>query len=242
MDGQTVSLRKFGFKVSSCLSTVAMALAMVLALTLLTTHPMQAQTFSVLHDFTGGSDGLGPEASVTIGPSGVVYGTTGGGGTYGNGTVFKLSRMNSTWVFSPLYEFTGKSDGGHPIGGVVFGPDGALYGTTQAGGDEDDGTVYALRPPATFCRSVTCYWNQTVLHTFTGAPDGFNPWVENLVFDPAGNIYGTMTNGGTYGGGITFELTPSGGGYTESILHSFGSGMDGAYPFAGVVLDAAGNV
>jgi uncharacterized repeat protein (TIGR03803 family) len=150
--------------------------------------------------------------------------------------------VNSTWVFSPLYEFTGGRDGKYPIGELVIGPDGALYGTTQQGGDEGDGVVYALRPPVTFCRSVSCYWNETILHTFTGVPDGINPGVENLIFDAAGNIYGTTTNGGMYDQGTAFELTPSGGGYTENILHNFGNGTDGKYPEAGVVLDAAGNV
>jgi uncharacterized repeat protein (TIGR03803 family) len=242
MDGQTIFLCKFGFKVSSRLCTVAPVVAMVVALTLLTTHPAQAQTFSVLHNFTAGADGANPRAGVTLGPSGVVYGTAPYGGTGNAGTVFKLSQTNSSWVFSLLYEFTGKSDGSYPIGGVVIGPDGALYGTAQQGGSENNGTVYALRPPSTFCRSITCYWNETVLHAFTGVPDGINPGVVNLVFDAAGNIYGTTTNGGTYDNGTTFELTPSSGGYTESILHSFGSDHDGVYPAAGVVLDTAGNV
>lgn len=119
----------------------------------------------------------------------------------------------------------------------------ALYGTTQQGGSGNNGTVFALRPPSSFCRSITCYWNQTVLHTFTGSPDGFNPWVENLIFDQSGNIYGTTTNGGEYGGGTAFELIPSGGGeYTESILHNFGNDHDAAYPFAGLVFDKAGNL
>lgn len=222
-------------------SAAFVALAL-LAAALLISPTTQAQTFTVLHDFTDGADGAYPGAGVTIGPGGVVYGTAGGGGTYDSGTVFKLSQKNSTWVFSPLYEFTGKSDGQYPLGGVVIGPNGALYGTTQQGGAEGDGTVYSLRPPATFCPSITCYWNETVLHTFTGVPDGINPGVVSLIFDPAGNIYGTTTNGGTYDNGTTFELTPSGGGYAESILHSFGHDHDGAYPEAGVILDAAGNV
>jgi len=206
-------------------------------------HTAYAQTFSVLHDFTGGADGLGPRDSLTIGPGGVVYGTAEFGGTHGNGTVFKLSQVNSHWVFSTLYDFAGGSDGADPIGGVVIGPGGALYGTTQQGGPENDGTVFALTPPPTFCRSLTCYWNETILHTFTGAPDGFNPWGETLVFDAAGNIYGTTTNGGVHDAGTVFELSPSGSGYTESIIHNFaGSPNDGANPEAGVVLDAAGNL
>ena len=230
------------FDISLRRSAVALVSLMVLAVLFVIGPTAKAQTFTVLHNFTNGTDGSYPRAGVTVSPSGVVYGTAEGGGTFGNGTVFKLSQVNSTWVFSPLYEFAGGNDGSYPIGGVVIGPDGALYGTTQQGGAENNGTVFALRPPSTFCRSVVCYWNETILHTFTGVPDGINPWVENLVFDAAGNIYGTTANGGTYDNGTTFELTPSGGGYTESILHSFGHDQDGAYPEAGVVLDAAGNV
>jgi uncharacterized repeat protein (TIGR03803 family) len=202
----------------------------------------QAQTFSVLHDFTNGPDGAAPRAGLTVGPSGAVYGTAEGGGPHGYGTVFRLSQTNSGWVFSTLYGFAGGNDGADPIGGVVIGPGGALYGTTQTGGDDDDGVVFALRPPPTFCRATSCDWNETLLHTFTGVPDGFNPWVENLVFDAAGNIYGTTTNGGAHDAGTVFELTRSGGGYTESILYSFAGSPDGANPFAGVTLDAAGNI
>ena len=242
MDGQAVSLRKFRSNVNPCVSTFAMALAIVFALTLFTTQTTQGQTFSVLHNFTNGADGANPYAGVTVGLGGVLYGTAAGGGTHGAGTVFKLSRVNSSWVFSPLYAFTGGSDGSNPYGGVVIGPNGALYGTTGNGGSENYGTAFELRPPATFCRSILCYWSETVLHTFIGPPDGEFPAFANLAFDQAGNIYGTTENGGMYGRGATFELIPSGGGYTESILHSFGSGTDGQSPYSGVVLDTAGNV
>ena len=214
--------------------------ALVLALTALA-NPAAAQTFSVLHYFSAGGDGAGPRAPVTVGPSGAVYGTVSVGGSYGAGLVFKLSQVNSAWIFSPLYQFTGGSDGANPVGGVVFGPDNKLYGTAQLGGINRNGLVFSLSPPATFCHSTICYWHETILHSFTGSPDGFNPWTENLVFDPAGNIYGTTGNGGAYGAGTVFELTRSGGGYTETVLHSFG-GIDGAYPLAGVVLDDAGNL
>jgi uncharacterized repeat protein (TIGR03803 family) len=244
MNGQTVSLGKIRCKVSSCVSTFAIALAMILALSLLTTHPMQAQTFSVLHNFTGGEDGANPAAGVTVGPSGVLYGTAAYGGTGNNyGTVFKLSQVNSSWVLSPLYDFIGGFDGAVPYGGVAIGPNGALYGTAETGGVRGDGILFELRPSLTVCKAILCYWNEIVLHGFTGSSaDGAGPQVENLVFDQAGNIYGTTEEGGMYGDGTVFELTPSGGGYTESILHNFGAGSDGQYPYSGVVLDAAGNV
>jgi hypothetical protein len=221
-----------------------MACVMVFAMTLLTTHAIEAQTFSVLHNFSGGGDGANPYAGITVGPSGVLYGTALRGGNYNGGTVFKLSQVNSSWVLSPLYEFTGGSDGDTPQGGVVIGPNGALYGTTFYGGGVNYGVAFELRPPATVCKAILCYWGETVLHTFTGTPDGQYPASVNLAFDQVGNIYGTTYRGGSYGynGGTTFELTPSGGGYTESILHNFGSGTDGYWPYAGVVLDTAGNV
>jgi uncharacterized repeat protein (TIGR03803 family) len=216
--------------------TFSFGLAVVLSQT------MQAQTFSVLHNFTDGADGAGPEAGVTVGPGGVLYGTAAGGGTHSKGTVFRLSHSGSSWIFTTLYEFGEGTDGSYPIGGVVIGTQGALFGTTQEGGAQNDGTVYALTAPSTFCRSLPCYWDETILHSFTGVPDGINPWVEKLVFDGAGNIYGTTGNGGEYDNGTVFEMSPSRGGYTESILHSFGSGTDGKYPDAGVILDASGNL
>ncbi len=224
------------------LRKIFFTLAVVCTLTSVGLQKAHAQTFSVLHYFTGGADGQFPYAGVTVGPSGVLYGTAAGGGTHGVGTVFKLSHVDSSWVFSPLYEFTGGSDGGTPGGGVVIGPNGALYGTTEEGGENNYGTAFELRPTPTFCRAILCYWNETVLYTFAGNPDGANPDYVNLAFDQAGNIYGTTSGGGMYGEGTTFELTPSGGGYTESILHNFGSGTDGYQPEAGVVLDTAGNV
>jgi uncharacterized repeat protein (TIGR03803 family) len=149
---------------------------------------------------------------------------------------FKLVHQGSNWTVSPLYEFGEGSDGAGPFGGLVIGPNGALYGTTYFGGAQNYGTVFELRPPLTACKEVLCYWSERQLYTFTEIPDGQYPEFVNLVFDHAGNIYGTTVLGGTNNQGTAFELTPSGGGYTESIPHSFGGSSDGAYPYA------AGNV
>jgi len=207
--------------------------------------PAGAQSFSVLHYFTGGSDGANPYSGVTVGGSGLLYGTTSGGGVYGSGTVFKLSQRNMNWTFSPLYEFTGGADGGSPLAGVV-GLDGFLYGTTAGGGDgQQDGTVFELRPPARVCETALCYWNETVLHSFTGNPDGSKPSFGNMTFDQAGNIYGTTADGGSGiapGCGIAWELTPSGGGWMERLLFDFNRGSAGCSPYAGVILDSAGHV
>lgn len=212
----------------------------------------QAQTFTVLHAFTNGADGADPLAGVTIGGSGVLYGTTylggTGGGGYG-GVVFKLAQRGSGWELEPLYEFNYEAYTG-PTGPVTVGRNGALYGTTQGG--TNGGTIFELQPPSTACKTAICYWNETVLHSFAGGPnDGLVPASTTLTFDQAGNIYGTTARGGngsgltcgTYGCGTVFELAPSSGGWTFSIIHNFqNNGIDGAQPQYGVIFDPAGNL
>ena len=99
-------------------------------------HPARAQTFTVLHTFTGASDGGDPTGGVTMGGAGTFYGTASSGGTGGsgnNGVEFKLSLRNSNWLFSPIYEFTDRSDGYGPVGGITIGSSGALYGSANGG-------------------------------------------------------------------------------------------------------------
>jgi uncharacterized repeat protein (TIGR03803 family) len=138
-----------------------------------------------------------------------------------------------------LFTFNG-TDGNVPESGVVFGPDGALYGTTTYGGSGGVGVVYSLRPAATACKTALCPWTETVLYQFTGGNDGGGP--SGLTCDYAGNLYGTTPGGGAFGGGTVFKLTPSNGGWTESVLYSFSGGNDGAEPDSGVILDQAGNL
>jgi len=213
----------------------------------------QAQTFTTLHDFFGQSDGAYPYAGLSMDRAGNLYGTASGGGNLnacyheGCGTVFKLAHKSSGWTFSVLYAFSGP-DGSYPEARVIIGPDGSLYGTTSAGGASGDGVVFRLQPPATFCKSVNCPWTETVLHTFTGGTDGASPIYGDLTFDSAGNIYGTTPAGGSntncsgYGCGVVYELSPSNGGWTETILYSFQNGTDGASPYAGVIFDRSGNL
>jgi uncharacterized repeat protein (TIGR03803 family) len=223
---------------------IVILLAMVFALTLLST-PTQAQ-FRVLHSFTGGSDGANPNAGVTVGGSGILYGTTSGGGTGGlgdRGVVFKLTQRGSGWTVSPLYEFTGGVDGDAPYSGITIGPNGRLYGTTYYGGSSDAGTVYELRPPAAICKSATCYWTAATVWSFGSGNDGSYPENGYLTFDRAGNIYGTTYQGGTHGYGVVFQLSPqSGGSWTENILYNFTDASDGGNPLAGVIFDSAGNL
>jgi len=224
-------------------SIIATLLAVVVTLTVLATEPMQAQ-FSDLHNFTGGGDGGFPNAGLTVGGSGTLYGTATMDGAHGVGLVFKLSERNLNWTLNPLYAFTdANNDGSGPNAGVVIGPNGALYGTTSYGGTNLVGTVFELRPPLTVCVSTTCPWNETVLYDFMAGADGANPYLGNVVFDHAGNMYGTTAYGGAPNCGTVWKLSPSGGGWTEAVLYTFAGGIgDGCNPYSGVVFDAAGNI
>ncbi|MGB8886290.1 MAG: choice-of-anchor tandem repeat GloVer-containing protein [Candidatus Korobacteraceae bacterium] len=202
-----------------------------------------AQTYTVLHNFTG-YDGYSPFDTLTLDAAGNLYGTA-ALSFPGKGTVFELKHAHGAWLMNPLFYFDG-ANGWYPSAGVVFGPDGRLYGTTFQGGlgscQDGCGVVYALQPPPGPCSTAFCRWNETILYQFSGGSDGALPVSGNLVFDASGNLYGTTTWGGTGGHGTVFELSPANGGWTEKVLYSFAGGDDGADPIAGVVFDAAGNI
>ena len=207
----------------------------------------QGQTYSVIHNFTG-SDGDSPQSGLTFDKAGNLYGTTRYGGSHNAGTVFKVTRHGSGWLFTPLYNFTGGYDGSNPDSRVVFGPDGSLYGTTTFGGLYRSGVVFRLRPSASACKTAICPWTETVLYSFTGQSDGGVP-EGDLVFDQAGNIYGTTFAGGQgncvplYSGcGAVYELTPSQGQWTLTVLHTFTGLSDGGAPTSGLIFDQAGNL
>jgi uncharacterized repeat protein (TIGR03803 family) len=201
----------------------------------------EAQSLTVLHNFTDGADGSGPFAGITFDQQGRIYGTTPSGGSYQDGTVYRLAREGEGWVLSPLYSFGSQgNDGNYPYARVVFGPDGLLYGTTIHGGAEGYGTVFSLQPPATACKAALCPWVETVIHSFTLA-DGAYPGYGDLTFDQAGNIYGTTIDS-SGSGGVVFKLTRSGRAWTESVLWSFTGGSDGSNPVSGVIFDSAGNL
>ena len=208
------------------------ALAVVCGLTMAALQSAQAQTFTVLHSFNG-VDGNLVEAGPILDRAGNLYGTTTSGGQHDYGSVYKLSHAGSGWLFDPLYSFTLHGDGGFPgQGGLTIGPDGTLYGTA--------GNIFNLGPPARTCRSVMCVWRFTALYTFQGGTDGENP-NGAVVFDAAGNIYGTTVSGGDHGFGTVFQATRSGGTWTETVLYSF-DGPHGATPTASVILDSNGNL
>jgi uncharacterized repeat protein (TIGR03803 family) len=206
-------------------------LSFVLGLFAMATPQVQAQSFNLVHTFTGGTDGGNPLSGFVIGPAGNLYGTASAGGSSGIGVVFKLSQSGQQTI---LHNFTGGADGSTPEGSLILNAAGNLFGTTMAGGASNAGTVF----------KITRNGKETVLYSFAGNPDGANP-VARLAIDKAGNLYGTTTAGGANGNGTIFKLVHpkvSSGKWVETVLYSFGSGTDGSVPVAGVTLDAKGNL
>lgn len=230
-------------------ATKAMAPALLISLVLLFTQTARAQSFAVIHSFTGQQDGAYPFTGLTVDAGDNLYGTTFGGGSGGYGTVFLLDADGSGWLLSTLYSFSNGSDGAGPIARMVFGPDGALYGSTSAGGGgpcltsnnyRGCGTIFKLSPPPRSPASVIYSWGSTILFRFNGT-DGSYPQGD-LTFDASGTMYGTAVNGGTPGWGLVYSLTPSHGTWTENILYQAQNNGDGQYPWGGVVFDAAGDI
>lgn len=251
------------FNILSPAATAALAIAILVALTVLQGQSAQAQT-GVIYNFTGGVDGAYPSSGLTTDGAGNLYGTTCGqvcgSGTNSYGSVFQLTKHGSSWVFTPLYNFQGGADGSAPMSRVIIGPGGALYGTTMSGGTDGEcyfwispggcGTVFKLTPPYHVAPNAVGGskdspaaggWTKSVLYQFSGGADGGNPFVGDLIFDEAGNLYGTTAGGGSIGAGTVYELTPTSGGWTETVLYSFGANGEGN-PLGGVVFDGSGNL
>jgi uncharacterized repeat protein (TIGR03803 family) len=202
-----------------------------------TLHPKSNGDWAlrVIHTFTGGPDGSSGSAGKLLLRGGHIYGAATTGGVNGSGTVFRLTPTRTgAWDFQTLYSFQGAPDGSFPYGALLFDAVGNLYGTTYYGGANGLGAVYKLSP------SDAGEWNETVLYSFQTGRDG-NSSISNLVFDSAGNLYGTTSEGGL-GSGTIFKLTPDPSGtWTESIPHRFEGSPDGAFPYAGMVSDGAGS-
>ena len=200
--------------------------------------PAMAAHFKVLHVFKGGRDGGAPASALTPDGQGNFYGTTDLGGRKCQcGTVFRIGPDGAKTV---VYAFKGGSDGANPFAGMTFGPDGALYGTTYAGGGSTNcigtacGTVFRL----------TTDGKETVLYAFNSQSDGANPQAAPIV-DAEGNVFGTTARGGdafngSLGHGTVYKISPNG---QETVLHRFSDdGKDGFNPAGKLAMDSAGNL
>jgi uncharacterized repeat protein (TIGR03803 family) len=198
---------------------------------------------AILHSFSNkDGDGSYPIGNLIFDTSGNLYGTTSGGGEYLSGTVFELTPgTNGQWVETLLYSFcpiAGCPDGANPTSNLIFDSSGNIYGTTAGGGAQQSGGVFEL------VRGTSGQWTESTLYSFqNNNVDGVNPYA-GVIFDSAGNLYGTTYWGGSYGAGTVFELSPNGqGAWTEAVLYSFNNnGQDAQDPYAGVIFDASGNL
>jgi len=235
-------------KLAERTSISGIVLAVLLGLGAGVSQPVQAQTFTLLHTFSGAPDGANPVAGLVQDPAGNLYGTTQQGGITagvctntglgftGCGTVFKIDTTGNLTV---LYAFQGAPDGNSPEGQLALDSAGNIYGATWTGGDSSAcspsgcGTVYNLDTSG----------KETVLYRFSGA-DGSLPQ-GGVILDSSGNLYGTTSSGGTAsncqpaGCGTVFKVDKKG---NETVLYSFTGGTDGGEPIAGLVLDNAGNL
>ncbi|HEY7099614.1 MAG TPA: choice-of-anchor tandem repeat GloVer-containing protein [Terriglobales bacterium] len=223
-------LFRFNFMMTGRILLLVVAMMVFLVLT---PHPAQGQTYSVLYSFKGGPDGESPEGTLARDGAGNLFGITCCGGTNKEGTVFKLNSKTGRKV--TLHSFTGTAgDGKEPTGGLVRDAAGNLYGTTRNGGAYGTGGVFKVERTGTF----------SMLYSFCSQPscaDGSLP--SGLIRDPAGNLYGIAEIGGAHNNtGVVFKVDATG---NETVLYSFCNQplcADGAYPIAGLVGDAAGNL
>jgi uncharacterized repeat protein (TIGR03803 family) len=188
---------------------------------------------SVLHEFFGAGDGEYPEAGVIFDNAGNLYGSAAHGNTVQwDGSAYELMPSGSGWEETTLYAFPIEGpDGNVVFGGLIFDPQGNLYGSTEVGGSQSGGTVFELSPS-------NGTWMSTVLWNFSGNGGS----LASLTMDALGNLYGTTYADGISQKGNVFKLSPSGHGWIYTSLHDFTGGSDGAYPMGSVSLDAHGNL
>ena len=198
---------------------------------------------SVLHSFKGGADdGETPWSGLIEDSSGNLYGTASAGGPKGNGAIFKLAPSGKSYTETLIGTFAqSKTVGSSPLGSLIAGSSGILYGATVAGGpDKGQGTIFALTPKGSGS------YSQSVLYTFKGGSDGSIPQGP-LLMDTRGNLYGATLFGGgatacSNGCGTIYELTQSGSQYREKILYAFQGGPGGFHPVPGLIAGPGGSL
>ena len=190
---------------------------------------------TVIHAFTGGDDGSGPGARVTVDRGGNVYGMTPTGGTYGVGTIYKIRPHAGSWDFQVIHTFTGGADGASGSAGRMLLQLNRLYGAATVGGLYGNGVVFKLTPTA------VGEWDFRVLYSFHGQPDGSFPY--GALLRVSGKIYGTTYYGGENNIGAVYELSPRRvGEWDGRVIYSFQNGSDGNSPISNLVRDAVGNL
>jgi len=217
---------------------------LVAAAALLHANAACATSFTIIHQFTGslgGNDGDDPEQAPVVTSTGVLFGATAGGGQYNEGTIYSFvppATAGGSWTGGVVYSFGGINAGGQvPRGQLLLAPDGSLYGVTEIGGANGQGSVFHLTQSGGG-------WTETTLFDFDAStPGGWAPQA-GLIMDKTGALYGTASSGGTGNAGVVFKLTPSAPRWAETVLHTFISGgADGTSPSYGVlVMDKTGHL
>ena len=200
-------------------------------------------TFQTIYNFCSqpnGVDGMYPLTPMIKDRAGNLYGVASEGGDADRGVAFEMSPASGgTWTYKILHTFSeANNDGTYPVGALTFDASGNLWGTTETGGSTNNsGTIYEFTPTA------GGGWAYTLVYAFGNPTADVQAPFSGVVIDGAGNMYGTAYQGGAnYEGGV-FELSPkAGGGWTETVIHSF-NGNDGISPYYGnLAMDAAGNL
>jgi len=188
----------------------------------------QTATFTTLYNFQGSPDGTAPQATVIVGSSGNLYGTTFDGGANNGGTAFELSPPSSpggAWTENVLYSFQGTPDGLNPYAALTFGSSGVLFGTTTKGGTGEytGGTIFELTPPS----APGTAWTETILYNFPGT--GRKSWgpgqpLGTLLISGTGTMFGTTTSDcANHQPDSVFEIAPpasSGADWTEFTIYN----------------------
>lgn len=213
------------------------AAASFAAVALFAAVPAWAADGETAYNFTGSPGGANP-ASDLLAHGGKFYGAAASGGKNSLGAIYQLKQKDDgSWAAKTIFSFGGLDNGSMPQAGLIADEAGNLYGTAYLGGNVGAGTVYRLSPKS------NGGWKMTVLHHFTGGADGFHPYGD-LVLDAKGRLIGTAFEGGNFGDGVIFTMTPQADKtWTYAVVHHFHEiATDGAGPRGKLALDANGVV